>query len=114
MWDRFLPTGPPECGKYPTTLLSPKDLLRRSGRGGCGHERRGPNDVQLRKTLFQIRVPQGTDLPLVRTVPVGGALPIAIVQLVYHFHAVGDHGEGGKSAFIEGLIIPIINEGMRS
>ena len=43
-------------------------------------------------------MPHARDLPLIRTVAVGGALSITVVQLVDNFHPVRDHGERRKSA----------------
>src|SRR6266851_5419341 len=79
--------------KSSLSIIYLKDLLSWSGRRCSGHESRRPDTVQLRKPFFQIRASAAADQPLVRAPAVRSALAIAVVQLVYNFHALRYHSE---------------------
>src|SRR6202043_1506680 len=111
--DRFLQTGAHGRENCHPGLSAPITLLSRSGRRSSGNERRGPDSVELWKTLFQILAPSGADQALVRTVAVRRALAVPVVQLIHNFHTVRDHSERRKSATIEGLVVAVINEKLR-
>src|SRR5262245_25010038 len=76
-------------------------------------DRRRLDEIELGEALFEIGVALALNAPLVGSVPVRGALAVAVIERVHHFHAGNDLAEGRKALAVEPGIVAEIDEHLR-